>query len=104
MTRKAGFLAIAFALAIMAGNIFANQTSSPKTPAKHNAALYTYTWYYDPDFVNPVGSVSDINTEINRLRNIYPFNTFSTSPGGVLQGYEWGYYQYSTTAIIYSDL
>jgi len=109
MNKKAILFSVAFVLAVTAGKIFANQTaemSQKKESVAVNkpAVLINYMWYADPDLTYFVGSVSDINAEMNRLRAIFPFNVFSSLPIGMVSPFEWGYYQYSNTAVIYSDL
>jgi hypothetical protein len=109
MKKKAILFAIAIMLAVTAGKMFANQTtdmSQKKETVTTNkpALLVNYMWYADPDLTYPVGTICDINAEMSRLRAIYPFNVFSSLPVGMVNPYEWGYYQYSNTAVIYSDL
>ena len=103
MKKKAILFAIAILIAIAGSNIFAGQ--SAKLPQqKVKPAFVNYTWYADEEFSYPVGTHSDINTEMNRLRDIYPLHTFSATPYGVLNPYEFGYNEYSNTLIIYSNL
>ena len=102
MKKKAILFAIAIVIAITGTNIFAKQTTA--LPQKVKPALVNYAWYADEDFVYPVGTYSDINAEMSRLRNLFPYNTFSATPFGMLDAYEYGYNEYSNTLIIYSDL
>ena len=106
MKKKAILFAIAIVIAIAGSNIFAGQ--SAKLPAKLQEkvkpAFTNYAWFSDDEFRYPVGTYSDINTEMNRLRDLYPFNTFSAIPYGMLDGYEYGYNEYDNTIVIYSDL
>lgn len=62
-----------------------------------------YAWYYDEDLTDPVGSVSDINIEVNRLQTLFPGNIFTTNVSSGLHGYEWGYNSLVYTVVIYSD-
>lgn len=68
------------------------------------AAFFPYTWYYDEDMTQPVGTVATVSAEMDRLRLIYPGNVFSSSYSSGLSAYEYGYYSYYPAAIIYSDL
>lgn len=68
------------------------------------AAFFYYTWYLDEDMQNPTGTESTINTEMERLRDVYSGNVFSSSPSLGLTEYEYGYFMYYPAAIIYSDL
>ena len=102
MKKKAILFAVAIAFAVMAGKIFAGQSS--QVPSKNESVLINYTWYIDEDFTYPTGTITDINVEMNRLRSIYPFNVFAATPSGMLNAYEWGYHPYNATQIIYSDL
>lgn len=102
MKKKAILFSMAIAFAITAGKIFAGQQIVQHT-AKAPAVLISYTWFQDEDYSLPTGSVSDVNTEINRLQNIYPFNVFTALPSGTLSPYVYGKYNYGS-AIIYSDL
>jgi hypothetical protein len=116
MKRKATLLTIAIAFIVMTGNISAHQpnsstssTSSPKekgpvTVKEKGSMFVNYDWYYDEDMMQPVGAYSDVNTEVVRLRNMFPANIFSTTPTGTTHQYEYGYYQFAPFAIIYSDL
>jgi hypothetical protein len=102
MKRKAILFVIAFACAVIGGHLFANRSSS--VPTTHNRVLLNYVWYLDPDQTFPTGTYSDIGPELTRLRNAYPFNTFSSSVMAGLHAYEWGYYPSAPTPVIYSDL
>ena len=102
MKRKATLLTIALVCIIMAGNISASQFYRPVNT--NEAILINYTWYSDEDMTDPTGTISDVATELNRLRSNYPSNVFSSVPGGNLYAFEWGYYQFSPVKIIYSDL
>ncbi|NII27778.1 hypothetical protein HB364_22030 [Pseudoflavitalea sp. X16] len=82
---------------------------NPST-ARHQAAnntssaFFPYTWYYDVDMNDPVGAVSYVNTEMERLRDIYPGNVFQSSHSSGLREYEYGYFYYYPAAIIWTDL
>jgi hypothetical protein len=102
MKKKAILFMIAIVIAITGTNIFAKQTTA--LPQKVKPALVNYAWYIDEDFMVPVGTYSDINAEMSRLRDLFPYNTFSATPFGMLNPYEFGYNEYSNTLIIYSDL
>ncbi|WP_133054693.1 hypothetical protein [Niastella populi] len=102
MKKKAILFMIAIVIAITGTNIFAKQTTTLTQKVK--PALINYAWYADEDFMVPVGTHSDINVEMNRLRNLFPYNIFSATPFGMLNPYEFGYNEYSNTSIIYSDL
>jgi hypothetical protein len=102
MKRKAILFAFAFACAVTAGNLFVSRASSASTTS--NRTLLNYTWYLDPDYMFPTGTYSDIGPELTRLRNFYPFNTFTSSPMAGLHAYEWGYYSSAPVPVIYSDL
>jgi hypothetical protein len=67
-------------------------------------ALVNYTWYYDADFSEAVGSTSEVNTELNRLRNLFPSYTFSSSPSPGMYAYEYGYYPFYVVPVIYSNI
>lgn len=108
MKRKATLFAIAIAFIVMTGNISAHQpassTSSTFSPREKGSMLVNYDWYYDDELTQPVGAYSDVNTEVVRLRNMFPANVFSTTPTGTTHQYEYGYYQFAPLSIIYSDL
>jgi len=101
MKRKAILFAIAFACAVMSGHLFASKASS--APATNNKVMLNYTWYMDEDMTIANGAYSDVSTELNRLRFLYPANIFTTSPQGNTHGYEWGYYPSAPVPIIFSD-
>ena len=67
-------------------------------------AFRDYTWYMDPDYTDPTGTVSDVNVEIYRLQCLFGGNTFTTTPSMGLQAFEWGYYPSMFPVIIYSDM
>jgi hypothetical protein len=67
------------------------------------AALTGYTWYTDPYLENPTGTVSPINTELSRLRSLYPGYVFSSSPSTNLQEFEYGYSPLFLDHVIYSN-
>ena len=75
----------------------------PKHFSQAQHALVDYTWYTDPDLTDPTGTISNITTELNRLRNLYSGFTFSSSPGAGLAPFEYGYCQFNPIAIIYSN-
>jgi hypothetical protein len=58
----------------------------------------------DSDLTIPNGAYSDVGPELTRLRNLYPFNTFSSTAMAGLHAYEWGYYPSAPTPIIYSNM
>lgn len=68
-----------------------------------NQKPFEYVWYKDEDMTDPVGSVSDINIEVNRLQTLFPGNIFTTNVSSGLHGYEWGYNSLVYTVVIYSD-
>lgn len=67
-------------------------------------AFVEYTWYMDPYYWIPTGSILSPLAEMNRLRETYPGNNFSSFPSLGLHPFEWGYFSPSVTTIIYSDL
>lgn len=86
-------------------------SNSLTTPAPQDAsanrtssALLNYTWYYDQYKSWPVGVTSSAEAELTRLRSLYAFNVFTTSPASGYPAYEWGYFLFYPPAIIYSDL
>jgi hypothetical protein len=83
--------------------LFSGQkTTATQQPAQAEAFI-NYTWYYDMDGYQPVGTVSTVNAEMQRLRNLHPYYTFSAAPSLGLLEYEYGYFGY-VYAFIYSDL
>jgi hypothetical protein len=106
MKKKAILFAIAIALAVTAGNIFAGQSAvaQQEVTQQNKASVKTlYYWYYDLDFTDPVGSYSDVSTELSRLRDLHPGYEFSLIPHGLLIGFEFGYNPWNLTPIIFSN-
>lgn len=62
----------------------------------------TYEWYNDPWYGSFTGSITSINGELTRLRNIYAGYTFSAVAGPGLYAFEWGYNP-TFQAVIYSN-
>ena len=93
---------ISTALLLAAIALLQGSTRYPQ-PAQSNA-FRNYTWYMDPDYTDPTGTISDVNLEINRLQNLFGGNTFSATPSMGLNAFEWGYYPSTFPAIIYSDM
>lgn len=77
-------------------------TPPPATQATVKA-LFLYTWYYDYDAYDPVGTVNTVNAEMTRLRNAYPNYTFSAMPAWGLHEYEYGFFLFFPMVTIYSD-
>lgn len=86
--------------------LWIGQPTTAYTTQEHRTAadFFPYTWYYDADMTEPVGTVSYVNTEMERLRALYPGNVFSSSYSSGLRQFEYGYYYYYPAAIIYTDL
>jgi hypothetical protein len=102
MKRKAILFASALAFAIVASAFtFVNHQSS--APGNHAKVLLNYTWYMDEDLTIPNGACSDVVTELNRLRSMYPSYTFSSTPIAGCHAYEWGQYTSAPLQIIYSN-
>jgi hypothetical protein len=68
------------------------------------AVFFNYTWYLDYDMEYPVGTVSTVNTEMIRLRNVHPGYVFSSTFSLGLREFEYGYYSYYAPAVIYTDM
>lgn len=102
MKKKATLFILATVLIISVGGVFANQLFH--SSSKQDAVLYEYTWYTDEDLTDPTGTYSDINTEMQRLRNIFPAYVFSASHSGGLYQFEFGYKPSYPVVVIYSDL
>ncbi|MBO9565860.1 MAG: hypothetical protein J7621_23990 [Niastella sp.] len=79
-------------------------SATPTFATQAPEVLFYYSWYYDYDRYNPVGTTNTVNGEMARLRNIYPGNTFSATPAWGLHEYEYGFFLYFPLAVIYSDL
>lgn len=93
------------AMALQAGTSPAARNGNKTAPSKVTSAkvLLSYTWYLDESLTDPTGTVSAVNTEITRLRNLYPSYIFSASPGFGLSQFEFGYHPVLTDAVIYSN-
>lgn len=68
------------------------------------AAFFNYTWYLDTEMENPVGTVSTVNVEMNRLRNLHPSYVFQSTFTLGLREMEFGYYSYYPAAVIYTNM
>jgi len=102
MKRTATLLVLGIIISILADGVFAKET--PVTPQQTNAVTYEYAWFYDPDYTDPTGTYSDVNTELQRLRSIFPANTFSATWYVGLHQFAWGYRPFDNGAIIFSNL
>ena len=106
MKKKAILFAIAIALALTAGHIFAGQSAVVQQEVASQKKVMPptlYYWYYDMDYTQPVGSYTDVTTELNRLRNLHAGYEFSLIPHGLLVGFEFGYNPWTLPQIIFSD-
>lgn len=77
---------------------------APPPLQKQGQDLLQFTWYNDQWMTDPTGTISDINTELQRLRSLYFGYVFSSSPSMGLVQFEYGHYPYQPTMIIYSNL
>jgi hypothetical protein len=104
MKRQLFLMLLACALTFSATQTRAawSMPTTPKAETKTTGLLYL--WFLDIDLLDPVGSFSDINTELARLRTLFPGYTFSATPTPGLRAFEFGFYPLLTIAIIYSDL
>lgn len=62
-----------------------------------------YTWYYNSNFTDPVGSVNEPGNEVIRLSYQFPGIAFSPSYQIGYLEYQYGYYNSSITTVIYSS-
>ena len=108
MNKKTQFVSAALIILVLQGNTFPSQAPPVSIPAvsiqKATPLVVTYTWFYDEWLVDPSGGVSDIPTELARLRNLYSGYIFSSTPGMGLHQFEYGYYPGQPLSIIYSNL
>lgn len=103
MKKTATLLVLGIIISILASGVLAKEAPS-KTPVKTNAVLYNYQWFYDADMTDATGTYSDVATEVNRLKGIFPAYTFSATWFVGLHQFSWGYRPYDNGAAIYSDL
>jgi len=103
MKQTATLLVLGIILTILASFAIAKKAPS-KMPVKANTALYNYQWFYDADMTDPTGTYSDVATEVNRLKSIFPAYSFSAIWYVGLHEFDWGYRPYDNGAVIYSDL
>lgn len=96
---------LSLSLVAIFGIFFQGNTSSTTFPGPliEKSKFLTYTWYYDADMMDPVGTESTTGVEIDRLRDLYPFNVFSSTFSIGLHAYEFGYYSPFITSTIYSN-
>jgi hypothetical protein len=108
MQKSMLFAAMAIiAMVLQAGTSPATQNGNKIASSKITSAkvLLSYTWFLDENMTDcPTGTVSAVNTEISRLRNLYPGYIFSASPGFGLSQFEFGYHAIFIDAVIYSNL
>ena len=102
MRRNIKIILPVIAIALLSGSFM--PAGIAHCPVKNVQTFRNYTWYMDPDYTDPTGTISDINVEIYRLQNLFGSNIFSSTPSMGLHEYEYGYYPYTFPAIIYSDL
>lgn len=62
-----------------------------------------YTWYYNSDFTDPVGSVNEAGNEVIRLSFQFPGVSFAGNYQIGYIEYQYGYFNSSITTIIYSS-
>lgn len=77
--------------------------SLPATRAASATAWLTYYWYEDENYTVYTGYNSSVDTELTRLRALYPSYAFSGSPAIGLHEYEYGYHAVYLPTVIYSN-
>ena len=104
--------ALAVTVLLLQGHSVTELPSQP-APAEINPAKSAYyskmlfanfVWYYDADFLNPVGVTSSVTNEVRRLRLTYPGYVFDSAPGIGMYKYEYGDHPYLLDAFIYSNM
>ncbi|MBO9632867.1 MAG: hypothetical protein J7578_07085 [Chitinophagaceae bacterium] len=73
------------------------------TSIKVERTMIDYTWYWDMDYIYPVGTYGSVIGELNRLKVLYPSNAFSATPQVGLHEFEYGYFSLLVNTVIYSD-
>ena len=99
-------LVLVFIAILVNESVFPTKMYKAPVKAQHVLAQHAftdYTWFTDADMTDPTGTISDINIEISRLQSIYTGYTFSSSPGGGLHDFEYGWNAYYDDVVIYSD-
>lgn len=71
---------------------------TPPSAAQENNLLW-YTWYWDDEGTQPVGTQGPVGQEIARLQTLYPNNSWSSNPFSGSHQYEYGFYAYYMQAI-----
>ena len=102
MKKKAPLLILATLISVFATHVNANRGFHLSDNAQ--TVLTDYIWYSDPNLTDPTGSYSDVNTEVQRLRAIFPSYTFSATWTSGLNQYEYGYRSSAPIALIYSNI
>ena len=99
--RKLPLLLCALALTILSGTASSKQSRHSVVSV---TTMVNYVWYEDPELIVPTGTVSDVSTELTRLRTAFPGYTFSTIHSMGLYEFEYGHYPNFTIVKIFSDL
>ena len=91
---------------VFAATFFKGNAGSDFSAAQgENAEMFlSYSWYYDPELTYPTGTYTDINSEMDDLRETFPDKVFSAYHSMNLSQWEYGYRPGWPIKIIYSDL